>query len=212
MNDTMNDAAPKLGFYASIASFIAVVGYGVAQIAQVLGLVGYPLADILIFAFSLCISVPFLIAVLALQDTVGAGKRLWTQGALAFGVMYVTFAVLMYTVQLSVVIPKSIEAPSSGVLGVSPQSLFWDIDALAYIAMGISTTFAALALSPADPGRWARRFLLAHGVMTPIIAFNYFYPHFSTVLLLIGSPWLITATGSLLALAFYFRSLGGRNG
>jgi hypothetical protein len=208
----MNDAARKLGFYSSIASFIAIVGYGVAQSAQVLGFVGYPLADILIYAFSLCISVPFLIAVLALHDAVGAGKRLWTQGALLFAVMYVTFAVLMYTVQLSAVIPKSMDVPSAGVLGVSPQSLFWDIDGLAYIAMGISTTFAAFALSPTGSERWARRFLLANGIMTPVIAFIYLYPHFSTAVLLIGSPWLITASGSLLTLALYFSSFGGRNG
>jgi hypothetical protein len=34
MNDIMNDAAPKLGFYGSVASLIGVVGYGVAQIPR----------------------------------------------------------------------------------------------------------------------------------------------------------------------------------
>ncbi|MGP0094117.1 MAG: hypothetical protein ACLPKB_29850 [Xanthobacteraceae bacterium] len=208
----MNEASPKLGFCASIIAFIAVVGYGVAQILQVLKIVNYPLSDILIYGFSLCISVPFLIAVLALHDTVDSRQRLWARGALLFGVMYVTYVVLMYTVQLSVVIPKSMHSPSSDVLGVAPQTLFWDIDALGYISMGISTLFAALALPRTESGVWARRFLLSNAIITPVIAFIYFYPHFSLGVLLLGLPWLITAPGSLVALALYFRTIRSATG
>jgi hypothetical protein len=115
--------------------------------------------------------------------------------------------VVVYAVQLSVVIPKSMQSPSSTVLGVAPQTLFWDIDGLGYISMGVSTLFAALALPRKGPGMWARRLLLSNATITPIIAFIYFYPHFSLGVLLLGAPWLITAPGSLLALAFYFRNI-----
>lgn len=206
----MNKAAPSLGFFASLASLTAVVGYGVVQTMQVVGTLSYPVADVLIYASSLCISAPFLIAMLALHETVDPRRRMWTGGALLFAVIYVTYVTLMYTVQLSVVIPRSMDRPATDVLGVSPQSLFWAIDGLGYIAMGISTLFAALALPRAGPGLWARRFLLSHAIITPIIAFIYFYPHFSVGVLLLGSPWLITASGSLLALAIYFRTIGGR--
>jgi hypothetical protein len=204
----MNRAALTLGFYASLTSLAATFGYGVVQVAQIFGIIVYPLDDILIFAFSLCIAAPFLLALLALQETTTPGKRLRMQGALLFGVLYVTYASLMYTVQLSAVLPASLNIRPQGVLAVWPQSLFWDIDGLAYVAMGISTTFAGLALSSADAGRWPRRFLLANGAITPIIAFIYFYPRFSIAVLLIGSPWLITAPGALLTLAIYFRTLG----
>jgi hypothetical protein len=203
----MNAVTPKLGFYTSIISLIAAVSYGVVQILQVLGILNYPLADILIYGTSLCISVPFLIAILALHDTIGSRQRLWTSGALAFAVMYVTYVALMYTVQLSVVIPKSMGSPSTDLLGVAPQTLFWDIDALGYIAMGISTLFAAFAFPRVGPGIWARTFLLSNGIITPVIAFIYFYPHFSIGVLLLGLPWLVTAPGSLLALACYFHGL-----
>lgn len=203
----MNDASPTLGFVALLVAFVAAVGYGIAQIMEVLHIVTYPLADILIYSFSLCISVPFLLAILALHDSAAARQRLWTGGALLFGVMYVTYVVLMYTVQLSVVIPKSMLSPSDGVLGVAPQSLFWDIDALGYVSMGVASLFAGLSLARKGPELWARRFLLANAAITPIIAFIYFYPHFSIAVLLLGLPWLITAPGSLLALALYFRRL-----
>jgi hypothetical protein len=203
----MNEASPKLGFCAAVVAAIAAMAYGVAQIAQILNIVSYPLADILIYGTSLCISAPFLIAILALHDTTESHKRLWTSGALLFGVIYVTYVVLMYTVQLSVVIPKSMESPSGGVLGVAPQTLFWTIDGLGYVSMGVSTLFASLSLPRTGPGMWARRFMLANAAITPIIAFIYFYPHFSLGVLLLGTPWLVTAPGSLLALASYFRTI-----
>lgn len=202
----MRKTAAKIGYYASLASFLAAAGYSLAQIAQVLGAISYPLADILIFGTSLCIAVPFPIVVLALHDVVDEHRRLWARGALLFSVMYATYAALVYTVQLGTVIPGSPDVPAAGVLAVSPQSMFWDIDALAYIAMGISTTFMALSLPQAGRGAWARALLLANGFMTPVIVFIYFYPHFSTAILLVGSPWIITAPGSLLALAIFFRS------
>ena len=90
---------------------------------------------------------------------------------------------------------------------VAPQTLFWDIDALVYISMGISSLFAALAFPRGGPGILAREFLLSNGILTPVIAFIYFYPHFSVGVLLLGLPWLVTAPGSLFALARHFREL-----
>jgi hypothetical protein len=191
---------------------IAALAYSAAQVAQVLGMVGYPLADILIYAFSLAIAPAFLLAMLALHGSVEQGRRLWTLGALLFATAYLVYVALMYVTQLSVVIPRSLNAAPSGVLAVTPQSLFWDIDGLGYIAMGTSSLFAAFGLAAGGPGRWARRLLLANAAITPVIAFVYFYPHFSTVVLLLGLPWIVTAPGSLLALALYFDHLRGRGG
>ncbi|WP_295711429.1 hypothetical protein [Mucilaginibacter sp.] len=49
-----------------------------------------------------------------------------------------------------------------------------------------------------------RIFLIANALMIPFIGFAYFYPHFSTWVLLLGAPWLITAPGSILLLANFF--------
>jgi hypothetical protein len=96
--------------------------------------------------------------------------------------------VLVYAVQLSLVIPKSMQSPSGTVLGVAPQTLFWDIDGLGYISMGVSTLFAALSLPQKGLEIWARRLLLSNAVITPIIVLIYFYPHFSLGVLLLGLP------------------------
>jgi len=47
----MNEASPKLGFWASTIAFVAIVSYGVAQIMQVLNMISYPFSDILIYGF-----------------------------------------------------------------------------------------------------------------------------------------------------------------
>jgi hypothetical protein len=49
-------------------------------------------------------------------------------------------------------------------------------------------------------------FFLANALVTPVIAVVYFYPTFSIALLLFGLPWIITAPGSIILLACYFKS------
>jgi hypothetical protein len=71
--------------------------------------------------------------------------------------------------------------------------------------MGISTFFLGLAFSKEQ--KWLRIFLFTNAAMVPVISFVYFYPTFSTTILLIASPWIVTTCGSLLLLAVYFALL-----
>jgi hypothetical protein len=206
----MEKGTAQLGFYSALVAFLAASGYCIVQILQVVGLLKYPLDAILIYGFSLAIAPPFLLAVLALHHTASNGI-IWSHAALLFAVMYTTFVTLMYVVQLSAVIPGLVQGPAVSVLTVTPHSLFWTIDALGYISMGVSTFFAALVFSGQRSERWLRRFLLANGLLTPVIALVYFYPRFSIALLLIASPWAITAPGSLLLLALYFKKMSSES-
>lgn len=56
------------------------------------------------------------------------------------------------------------------VLEQTPHSMFWDYDALGYIAMGFATSFAAQVLSRSDFERWVRWSLYANAIVTPLIA------------------------------------------
>jgi hypothetical protein len=89
------------------------------------------------------------------------------------------------------------------ILDQTPHSLFWDVDALGYICMGLATLFGSFVFSTHGVEKWAKGFFLAN--VTPIIATVYFYPTFSIPLLVLGSPWIVTAAGSMLCLAIYFR-------
>ena len=196
----------RLGFYSSFVAFIAATGYCIVQLMQVAGVMKFPIDAYLIYGFSLGIAAPFVIAVIALHYLLPQEKRIWSLIALSFAIMYATYVNLNYVVQLATVIPATLQGSLNEirVLDQTPHSLFWDIDALGYICMGISTFSLTFAFTP--EWKWLRRFLFANGLMVPVISFVYFYPHFSTGILLIGLPWIITAPGSLLLLAVFFRS------
>jgi len=198
-----------LGYYSSLVSFIAILAYGVVQVLQVVGWVTYPLDDILIYTTSLCIAPPFLLAMLAVHYSAPVEKKIWSHAALLFAVMYNIFVILMYVVQLATVIPASLKDPANNILTVTPHSLFWTIDALGYICMGIATFFAAFVFAKDSIEKQVMRFCIANGLMVPVIALVYFYPHFSVSLLFLAFPWIITASGSMLALALLFKRSTG---
>ena len=200
------DPVVRLGTAAGYAAFIGVVGYDVVQLLQVLRLLVYPLDAILIFGWSLVIPVPFLLALLAAHYRVPEDRRMWTHGALLFGVIYATYVVMNYVVQLATVIPATLAGrlEEVRVLDQTPHSLFWDLDALGYIFFALALLVAVPAFPARGRGRTVRRWSLAHAATTPLIAFVYFWPDFSVGLLMLGLPWVVTAAGATLALARWF--------
>ncbi len=194
----------KVGFWSALVAFVAAVGFSVALILQVGGVLVFPWDGILIFGFSLCIATPFMLAILALHYTVPNEKKIWSHAALLFAVIYTVYVTLNYVVQLGTVIPMTATADEIRILNQTPHSLFWDVDALGYIFMGLATLFAFPVFAKQGVQRWLRGFFLANGLITPLVAVYYFYPNFSNGLLLLSFPWGITLPGSLLLLALFF--------
>lgn len=197
----------RFGFHASLVACVASIGFSVVQILQVLDLLSEPADEILIYATSLCIATPYVLATLALHHATTRERKIWTHAALLMGLVYAVYVSLNYVVQLTTVIPARYEGSSSTVafLEQTPHSLFWDVDALGYIFLGLSTLFAAVGIDPRE--RWLRRFLVANTAITPLIVLVYFYPRFSIGLLLLATPWLVTVPGALLLLTRYFHRL-----
>ena len=193
----------QAGFWSALVAFVAVSGFSIVQILQVIGVVPYPWDEILIYGFSLFIAIPFMLSMLALHYILPYEKKFWSHAAVLFAVMYATYVTLNYVVQLTAVIPYA--APDPAIVQ-TPHSLFWTVDALGYIALGLSTLFAIPVFAKQGLQQWIRRVFLANGLITPLIAFVYFYPDFSTTLLLLGLPWIVTATGSMFVLTLYFRT------
>ena len=176
----MKPLSAKLGYYAALTACVAAAGYSIAQVLQVLGVVVFPWDAILIYGFSLCIAIPFMLAMLALFYTAPQSKHLWSHAALLLAILYATYATFVYVVQLGVVLPKMVrgEAASLQVLLLTEHSFFWAVDALAYLCMGVSTFFAAFVFANTGFQKWLRWFLLAHALLTPVVALVYFYPVF----------------------------------
>ena len=196
-----------LGFWFALVAFVMSVGYDIVQLMQVAGAVQFPWDAIFIYAFSLGIPVPFVLALLALHYSVPDDKKYWTHAALLFAAIYTSYVTLNYVVQLATVIPASLMGilDEVRILDQTPHSLFWDVDALGYIFLALSTLFASFIFSNQGFERWVKWFFLANALVTPLIGFVYFYPNFSYGLLLLATPWVITASGSMLVLALYFK-------
>ncbi len=203
----MNKTIHKVGFWSGLIAFISTVAFVIVQMLQLLGVLSYPLDEILIYGFSLCIVIPFLLEMLALHHITPTEKKFWSHAALIFTVLYVAFVTANYVVQLTTVIPMTLQGASDEVLMLkqTPHSLFWDFDAIGYIFMGFATLFAIPIFEKEGFQRWVRYSFLVHSLVTPLTVFVYFYPNFSEKLLLIAIPWGITAPMSMLLLAIMFK-------
>jgi hypothetical protein len=203
----------NVGYWSGLAAFTATVAYGVVQILQVAGMVRFPADEILIYGTSLCIVVPFLLEMLAFHHMTPSGKQFWTHASVVLAIIYAVFVSANYVVQLATVIPAKLRGSAEAiqVLQQTPHSLFWDYDAVGYVAMGLACLLAVPAVNGVGFERWVRRALIAHALVTPLIGIVYFSPTFSTKLLFLGFPWAITAPLFMLMLAIMLRRRGSES-
>jgi hypothetical protein len=200
-----------VGYWSGMVAFAASVSYSLVQILQVAGLLRFPADEILIYGTSLCIVVPFILEMLALHHLTPPGKQYWTHAALIFTVIYAVFVTANYVVQLATVVPAKLRGGTEAirVLEQTPHSMFWDYDAVGYIAMGVACLLAVPAIGTIGFDRWVRRALIANALVTPLISVVYFYPSFSNTLLFMGFPWAITAPLFMLMVALMLRRRQG---
>jgi hypothetical protein len=203
----MNTNINKIGFRAGIIAFSANALFVIAQTLQLLEVLTYPYDEILIYGFSLCIVIPFILEILALHYVTPDGKKFWSHAALIFTVIYAIFVTANYVVQLATVIPMTLQGTADGieVLRQTPHSMFWDFDAIGYICMGLASVLVLPLFKKHGFDKWVRFAFLANALVTPLIAFVYFYPEFSEKILLLAIPWTITAPLMMLFLALWFK-------
>lgn len=91
----------EVGYWSGLAAFAATLAYVVVQLLQVAGLLQFPLDEILIYGTSLCIVIPFMLAMLSLHHSTHSDKQFWTHSAVVFTIIYAVFAVPNYVVQLA---------------------------------------------------------------------------------------------------------------
>jgi uncharacterized PurR-regulated membrane protein YhhQ (DUF165 family) len=203
----VNKTISKAGFWSGLIAFASTTAYVIVQLLQVAGVLRYPLDEILIYATSLCIVIPFVLEMLALHYATPDAKKFWSHAALIFSIIYSVFVTANYVVQLATVIPKKLKGAVDEirVLEQTPHSLFWDFDALGYIFMGLAMLIAVPVFEKRGFQKWVRISFLANVLVTPLISFVYFYPTYSNKLLFLGFPWAITAPLAMLMLALWFK-------
>ncbi len=203
----MNNTIYKFGFWSGLLAFVSALAFVIVQLLQVVGVLTFPIDEMLIYVTSLCIVIPFVLEILALHYVASEDKRIYSHAALIFSIIYAVFVTSNYVVQLATVIPMQLKGALQEVqvLKQTPHSLFWDFDAIGYICMGFATLFAVPVFDKHGFQKWVRISFLANALATPLIAFVYFYPTYSARLFILGFPWGITAPLSMLMLTILFR-------
>ena len=192
----------RVGYWSGLSAAAATLAYDVVQILQLARVLRFPFDEISIYGTSQLIVVPLLFAMLSLHYLTPPDRQFWTHAALLFTLVYAVFVTANYVVQLATVIPARLrgEAAAVGILEQTPHSLFWDYDAVGYLAMGLAALVAVPAFDK-EAEKWARRAFIAHASVTPLIGIVYFYPVYSERLLFLGFPWAATAPLFMVALA-----------
>ena len=203
----MNPSILRVGFRSGLIACIATLAFYVVQTLQIIGLLLYPWDEILIYGFSFCITIPFLMEMLALHYSVDIQKKYWSHLALLCTAIYVVFVSANYIVQLATVIPYTLQGKGAEIelLRQTPHSMFWDFDAAGYIFMGLATLFSIPLFENKGFQKWVKYSLVAHSAVTPLICFVYFHPVFNNHLLLLATPWAITAPLFMLLIAIDFK-------
>jgi hypothetical protein len=197
----------NLGYWSGLAASTFAVAFGRSQLLQLLGVLRFPVDEYLIFGTSQCIVLPLLLELLALHHLTSPSKQIWTHASLMLTVIYAVFVTAHYVVQLATVIPAKLQGQleSVRVLKQSQHSLFWDLDAVGYIAMGLACLFAVPAVTGTGFDRWVKRALIAHASVPPLVGIVHCYPTFSSTLLLLALPWVFTAPVFMVMIAVKLR-------
>jgi hypothetical protein len=203
----VNTTIKKVGFWSALIAFASTTAYIVVQILQVASVVHFPLDEILIYGTSLCIVIPFVLAMLVLHYATPNEKKFWSHAAVIFSVIYSVFVTANYVVQLATVIPMKMKGAGNEIhiLDQTPHSLFWDFDALGYIFMGMAMLMAVPVFEKHGFQKWVRLSFLSSAAVTPLITVVYFYPSYSNHLLFLGFPWGITAPLAMVMLGLWFK-------
>ena len=128
-------------------------------------------------------------------------KRIFSEVAIAFGIVYAALSTSVYFLQLSVAIPKEMAASQVGILlWEQPRSFPYAMDILGYTFMSLSALFAAFVFGRGRFEKWIRRTLILAGLSAFVLPIQLWWlpAEFAAAPTLVAFP----AAGVLLAVQF----------
>ena len=204
MLETMEDKGlvNQVGFWSAVLTTVAIVVW--VFITAINAFV--PLHFWVNFS-ALLIAPSFLILMVSIHASVPRGKKLWTQIALAFSIIYTVIIGQNYFLQMTVVRQNPL---AFEVLTMDPNrkdSVFWALEILGYGFMSLAALFVSLAFQNVGIERWIRGLFIVNGIFAMIAAVGFVLtanPLHIVSLLSVG-VWSITFPSATTLLAILFR-------
>jgi hypothetical protein len=213
MIDLRAPADRAVGSWAAVLATFFSLTYVVGQLAEWLGWLGSaggpesastPLGIAVLLTPSLLLGSSFLVLLVAVHRVAPAGRKVWSQAALAFGTVYAVLISMTYFVQLTFVGPRIAEGRTQGIevfLFEPFDSFLYSVDLLGYSFMSVATLFASQVFTGGGLERAARLFLIANGLLLPFLVGQLYFP----ALIWPASLWAVTFPGATWTLALLFR-------
>ncbi len=191
---------------AMAATYIVFIG---GFTANGMSLIPVPWDQIVAVGASILIAPSFVLLLVGLHYFAPEAKRVWTHGAIAFGLLYATFVSLVYVTLLFVVEPHVVNHTESEVAPFlfAKGSFTQMVDGLGYTYMSLAVGLTASIFAGgrlASSIKWIAIFSLPSAVGVLVAYITYSFPY---ELLGIGS-FLVPLYGVLVAI--YFRKGSAR--
>jgi hypothetical protein len=193
----------RVGFWAAVAVTVSYTAWDVGF--AISALFKWPVDLIVQWAPSAFIPAAWLVLMVSVNRWAAEERRVFSESAIAFGIVYAVLSTSVYFVQLSVAIPKEMAGAQVGtLLWEQPRSFPYAMDILGYTFMSLSALFAAFALRRNGVERQARWALIVAGLPAFVLPIQLWWlpAEFAAAPTLIGFP----AAGVLLALLFHRES------
>lgn len=204
-----------VGLCSAVLCTVFSLAYVLAQLAEWAGLFGSAggphsrsttLGLAVLLTPSLLLGISFVALTVSIHYLAETARRIWSQLAVAFAIMYATLISIVYYVQLAFVMPRLARGDAKGIelLIFEPfDSFLYAIDVFGYSLMSLSTLCAAMVFGSQGIERWIRLALIANGCLIPFLVLQMYYPP----LIWGGSLWAITFPAATGLLAIHFHRL-----
>lgn len=196
----------RLGFWSASFSATFAVMYIAAEMAHLSGLLGphdSPESLVVRMTPSLLLAMAFVMLMVTIHACASKQHKIWAHIALVFAVIYAVLVSIVYFVELTVVVPRTMqgEADQVALLEFGFGTFMFAIDILGYFFMSLATLFAAPVFDGRGLERWIRWALVVNGVLAPAIALQIIYPPLWNV----AAVWVVSFPASTVMLAVWYR-------
>jgi hypothetical protein len=190
MTDNSKKIVSKIGLWAAVFTVIFGMAYIIALFATLAGLLKPPWDMAYEVLPSIFLAPSFLVLMIAIHNYVPEERRIWSNIGMAFAIIYTTIVSIVYFTVLSVVLPNMLHGTVDKiyVLNWLPNSFLQNVDGIGYGFMSLATLFSAFAFARIGIELWARRFMIAHGIIIIGVIGSVFIPVFFAIAIL----WIIT--------------------
>jgi len=207
MLETMEDKGlvNRVGFWSAVLTTFAIVAW-----VCITAINAFVSLHFWVNFSALLIAPSFLVLMVSIHAYVPRGKKLWTQLALAFSIIYTVVIGQNYFLQMTVVRQNPL---AFEVLTMDPNrkdSVFWALEILGYGFMSLAALSVSLAFQNVGIERWIRWLFIVNGIFAMIAAAGFVLtanPLHIVGLLSVG-VWSITFPVATTLLAILFRRVG----